>query len=1663
MSMGGLPQVGAQAILAGVAEFNSAARQIIGQLSSLNAATKELGDVSVNSWSRMSSQSGISTGAIIRSAGLVTAALGAASAAISELGQAGKVETEFKTIQGVSKSTSDEINGLTTTLVKLSDQYGESIGKLASTSTLLNRAGLSLQDVRGGALAATEALITASRGELTVLDATQALVQGLTTYHMAASQSDEITNALARAANSTTATFGDLAAALKYVGGAAAGLGESFAGTTAAIAVMAENSVRGSTAGTSLRAMLTALEKPTKDARAEMQKYHVSLFDAQGQFIGLRNLIIELSRAFGDQAVQQGKLTEMERANALARIFTTRGAQAATALARSGVEQYDAALKGEITTQEIANTVMSSAENQVKRFATSLQTLSTSALLPLLPAIADVARNATELVIAFRPDALTTFQDVLTALSNTFGNVRNTLAPVVTSIIALAQSIGRLASAAGGVDSVMGGFNAIINEAARIATIFFAGLSVLVDKLAEYPAVVTAASVALAVLGAVLAIDLVLAAGAAFAALLTPITLLAAPVFTLAGAFATLAISMAGVLIEAVIGLTVAFIAFAPEIAVVLIGIGLLAVGFNQLALLGRVAGPAVTEAIAAMVTTAAAWFDAFLNAIGVTFDGAIQIVVAFAGAIPGPLGVVVSAIGSMVQFAHDLGISWASVWASIANVAIDAINAIIRAIGQLANVPGIEAVPGVGPIFALMRGMQEVQRIAPGVIAAVGGIPGAIEGAFSGAAAAIESNIKKAHDSIQALIADTQAKLSAAQNQAALEDQRRGERGSSTAPVRQFPDEPPDALGYPPSGGGGGGGRGRKPAGPTLLDLKKEIAGLLADIPGMTKGLVDLLATIAKDYPERLLPMVTAIRNSKDAIGQAVIAKRDLLSTTMQIEAVDKEIATTQAAINKVDIEEKLAVIGFERQLLELRFRSLEAAKAMWPIQDKITEIDRQLNKLQQENLNIARQQNDLAIQMLPIQNAIADIDKQINEAKRVDYALQRQELLLQQQMLPLRAQIAEIDAHINRLTQEDFDLQMQTLAIQARMLPIQQTIADIDTRIALTQRNNLSLVRQHLELELQVAQQKQKQLNFEYAIDDVVNKRQGITQRRGILQEEEHGAGVTSQIAAIDAQIAAAVAARDYKGITQLARQRDALQLELDASKKKQDALQAEADSVSRRNEITKLGIELQQQDTLDILKPLQRKLDSLDAINSIEALNAALEQNSLEQYKRLLEDALRPLDAQLTAIKNISDINKLYIDLIVSGLNKEKSLLESQLKPLQDKLDALKREEEEKRLINDITINALEAEKQKLVDQLKPLQDKLDALEREKKEQELKNRVTILALEGEKRALQEQLQPLEDVRKAIERQTAEVELQKQATELYYEEKKLQLQAELLREQLRRADLEETRQKQEAVFENLVLEFLKAMNQSGAFSEDEATEVAKRLKLWDDQVAKIAENTQEMLRLQAAAEKVNSELSSIPRNIDVVITYRIVVIGSPPSGAPGPSGGGNAPAPTPGSNSGGGGDVQPPAPSGPSGAEPSGGDAGGGSVGAESVLRRGLLPSGIPYIYLPIIPPEVPAGYVNPNLSGRMHTPNRSSGNQGDVTPPRIPSGMPSGPPQWRASYPPPPEGAHVSSMTRAGTNVIIQNSRSATYQVNANYQQVQSPASVKHDLQAIVAMTQ
>lgn len=388
-------------------------------------------------------RSTLGTGMMIAGAAAATG-LGAA---IKATGDYESSLSQLKQASGANAEQMSAMSRLTRQLGQDNDLAGVTAADAARTMVELSKAGLSVNDT----MAASKGVMSLARaGNIQFADAAVIAASALNAFGLEGKDANKVADTLAAGANASQAELSDLALGMQQSATVAKQFGLSLNENVTALALFANNGIKGSDAGTSLKTMLIALAKPSDVAAAKMKEMGFNAYDADGKFVGLREMSIRLNKSL------QG-LTKEQQQNALATIFGTDAFRAAAVLADNAGKSYDKMSKSvdkNGAAQKAAAAQMGPFKKATEGFNNAMSELGLSIGERVIPYVTGATNAAADFVRSVNsglPGAISTFQSLLPIITSLSAGVA---ALVVVQNTATVSTRG-LTIAQGALNAVM--------------------------------------------------------------------------------------------------------------------------------------------------------------------------------------------------------------------------------------------------------------------------------------------------------------------------------------------------------------------------------------------------------------------------------------------------------------------------------------------------------------------------------------------------------------------------------------------------------------------------------------------------------------------------------------------------------------------------------------------------------------------------------------------------------------------------------------------------------------------------------------------------------------------------------------------------------------------------------------------------------------------------------------------------------------------------------------------------------------------------------------------------------------------------------------------------------------------------------------------------------
>ena len=229
--------------------------------------------------------------------GILAAALGGAAvvAGVSRTVRTlATFEQSMSTVRGITQATRMEFRDLREEAAQLGATTRFSATQAAEGMIFLSRAGFDTAEVLESV---DDTLRLAQAGALDLGRAADIASNVLQGFRLETSEAGRVVDILALTANSANTNVEQLGDALKFVAPVAAGLGVSIEETSSAIAVLSNNGLQATLAGTGLRRVLSELESPSKMTESILRSLGVTANEVTVSQVGLTNAVQRLAEA----------------------------------------------------------------------------------------------------------------------------------------------------------------------------------------------------------------------------------------------------------------------------------------------------------------------------------------------------------------------------------------------------------------------------------------------------------------------------------------------------------------------------------------------------------------------------------------------------------------------------------------------------------------------------------------------------------------------------------------------------------------------------------------------------------------------------------------------------------------------------------------------------------------------------------------------------------------------------------------------------------------------------------------------------------------------------------------------------------------------------------------------------------------------------------------------------------------------------------------------------------------------------------------------------------------------------------------------------------------------------------------------------------------------
>ncbi|PTF80162.1 phage tail tape measure protein [Staphylococcus chromogenes] len=279
-------------------------------------------------------------------------------------------ESQMAKVGAIAGANKQELKAMTDQAVELGAKSVFSASEVANGMKELSALGFDAKQT----MSAIPGVINAAAASGSDMATTATIMAStMNSFGLEASKSGHIADVLAMSANRSAADIDYMGEALKYAGTPAHSLGISLEDTSSAIMAMSNAGLKGEQAGTTLRATLIRLAKPTKASQEAMDQLGISLTDSKGKFVGMPQLIGQFKNGL------QG-MTKEQKLAAVSQIVGTESASGFLALIDAGpakLSKYSQELRNSNgASQEAANKMNNNLKGAIEQLGGAFESLS---------------------------------------------------------------------------------------------------------------------------------------------------------------------------------------------------------------------------------------------------------------------------------------------------------------------------------------------------------------------------------------------------------------------------------------------------------------------------------------------------------------------------------------------------------------------------------------------------------------------------------------------------------------------------------------------------------------------------------------------------------------------------------------------------------------------------------------------------------------------------------------------------------------------------------------------------------------------------------------------------------------------------------------------------------------------------------------------------------------------------------------------------------------------------------------------------------------------------------------------------------------------------------------------------------------------------------------
>lgn len=365
-------------------------------------------------------------------------------------------EDAIKGLASILQESSDSyvIRDLADYFEELGTQSAYSATEIANNAQILANAGYESDQIKDSIKIIGE--LAAGTGEDFETMA-NIVVDGLAAFGMSSQEATRFSDALAKSAISSNTNITQMGEAFKYVGAVAGTMGYSVESVGVAMGAMANQGVKASNAGTTLRSIISRLATNTSKARDAIEDLGISFFDADGNARpligslgadGLAGTADDTTGVLDELRAAMAGMNDEQKSTIEKAIAGQRGLAGLAAIVNTSTDDWNK-LKQEVqecngTVEQMAETRLDSYTGDVRKLKNQWEQTASTMYQEVEPSLRKVVRSLTNLM---KTDF---FKKDVKKIASGFGDALEKVADITSDLnpkaIAAAANLAKMAT-----------------------------------------------------------------------------------------------------------------------------------------------------------------------------------------------------------------------------------------------------------------------------------------------------------------------------------------------------------------------------------------------------------------------------------------------------------------------------------------------------------------------------------------------------------------------------------------------------------------------------------------------------------------------------------------------------------------------------------------------------------------------------------------------------------------------------------------------------------------------------------------------------------------------------------------------------------------------------------------------------------------------------------------------------------------------------------------------------------------------------------------------------------------------------------------------------------------------------------------------------------------